>query len=243
MAITRIYSPTDLTTDTTTQLNQPASHHLIRVLRLKVGERLQIFNGNGFEFSATIIDANQKKCVVHVNEQHDCNNESPLRITLLQGLSRKDRMDTCIQKSTELGVSRIIPFISERTAAHSRGQHNEKKMKHWQRVCISACEQSGRCSLPAIDHISIFQDLVTSIYSEDKFILDPEANDSLKSISRPQKDICIIVGPESGLTQYEIKLACETDFKPIRFGKRILRTETAGPAFITALQTLWGDMG
>ena len=243
MAITRIYSPADLITDATIDLDPSVSHHLIRVLRLKADENLLIFNGDGCEYTATIVDANQKKCVVHIDQQHRCNNESPLHITLLQGISRNDRMDACIQKSTELGVSRIIPFISERTAAHSRGQRTDKKLEHWQRVGISACEQSGRCTLPVIEAASTFQNVITLTNAEDKYILDLDAKSSLREISRPKKDICIIVGPESGFTQNEINLACESGFTPVRFGKRVLRTETAGPAFISAIQTLWGDMG
>lgn len=243
MAITRIYTSTELSPKSTIQLDQPVSHHLIRVLRLKTEAKLHVFNGNGYEYAATIVEASQKKCVVSIDEQTPCHNESPLKITLLQGLSRNDRMDVCIQKSTELGVTRITPYTSERTSAQARGKRNEKKHEHWQRVSISACEQSGRCTLPIIDPVISFHDAVILPTDATKLILNPEEKNSLKQHNKPCNEIRILIGPESGLTSDEIDLAHRHGYGGIRFGNRILRTETAGPAFISAIQTLWGDMG
>ena len=189
--------------------------------------------------------------MLSVESRIEIKNESNLEITLIQGLSRNDRMETTIQKSVELGVNRIIPVLCQRSNTKLSKEKQNKKLAHWHKVTTSACEQSGRSVIPEITEIISLNNLdntVTPILSQSalKIILDPEAGTSLRNIDFNNNDksrnaIEIFIGPEVGLNSEEITLLENIQFKYVCFGPRILRTETAGPAVISALQILWGD--
>ena len=237
----RLYQSTLLNLGQNICLDKNPSHHLIRVLRAKKGTEIILFNGDGCEYLAEILDENSKQCQLNITQKTKIENESSLNITLLQGISRGDRMDTCIQKSTELGVQTIIPILCQRTGGNLKGERAEKKLNHWQQIAISASEQSGRCVIPMIKPAINFSQAVQTITSNHKIILAPDAEKSISSIPEPSNNICILVGPEGGFTQDEIQLATDNNFISISLGPRILRTETAGPACIATAQTLWGD--
>jgi len=239
----RLYHSSSFEVGQSIELDRNPSHHLIRVLRSKKGSDVILFNGDGHEYLAELLDENSKHCLLKIKQTAQINNESPLNISLLQGISRSDRMDSCIQKSVELGVQSITPVICQRTTVNIKGERAEKKLNHWQQIVISACEQSGRCVIPEIKPAINFTQAIQSIKSCQKLILDPESNNSMGSLTRPEKDICILIGPEGGFTQEEIKLATDCGFTPVSLGPRILRTETAGPACIAITQSLWGDLG
>lgn len=243
MPITRLYYPDSIVTGKTLCLDKNASHHLIRVMRTKKGADIILFNGDGFEYASTLVDDNSKSCSVQVTDKKLTQRESPIRIILIQGISRGDRMDTCLQKSTELGVNVIVPVICERTTSKLKDDRAEKKTTHWKQVIISACEQSGRCVIPELQPISTYTQTLQSADSSCKLVLAPDSKKGLKDLKTPTGDIHILVGPEGGLTQNEIKLAHDMSFTGIYLGPRILRTETAGPACVASIQTLWGDMG
>ncbi len=239
----RLYHSSSFEVGQSIELDRNPSHHLIRVLRRKKGSDVILFNGNGHEYLAELLDENSKHCLLKIKQTTKINNESSLSISLLQGISRSDRMDSCMQKSVELGVQSITPVICQRTTVNLKGERAEKKLNHWQQIVISACEQSGRCIIPEIKPAINFTQAIQSINASQKLILDPESNINMGSLSRPEKDICILIGSEGGFTQEEIKRATDSDFTPVSLGPRILRTETAGPACIAITQSLWGDLG
>jgi 16S rRNA (uracil1498-N3)-methyltransferase len=212
-------------------------------MRVKKGADIVLFTGDGFEYTATVVDENQKNCAVTINKKIQVQRESPVHTTLLQGISRGDRMDACIQKSTELGVNTIIPVLCEHSSARLDEKRAQKKIKHWQQIIISACEQSGRCVIPTLQPITPFAQALESASSGYNLVLSPDAKTGLRNLETPEGDISILAGPESGLTQNEIKLALEMNFRKVQMGPRILRTETAAPACLAAIQTLWGDSG
>ena len=237
----RLYTSQSLQCGKTIQLEKQAAHHLLKVLRSKIGTKLLLFNNTGFDFSATLTDTSEKKPTVSIDTQLEVRNESPLNITLLQGISRGDRVETTLQKSVELGVNVVIPVMCSRSNYAIKKEREEKKMAHWKQVIISACEQSGRATVPQLCDIQDFSLAVKSRNDGHKILLSPDANRSIKDSISPGNDISVLIGPEGGLTQQEITLATEHGYEGIKFGPRILRTETAGPAVISALQTLWGD--
>ena len=245
MRVTRLFHPGELQCGETVTLDSENSSHLIRVLRTRTGSTVVIFNGDGYDYQCTTLDENAKKTSLSIDEKNAVNNESRLNITLIQGLSRQDRMEATIQKSIELGANRIVPVICQRSNAKLPAEKKDKKLKHWRKVAISACGQSGRCIIPQITDVITLSD-IHEVSSDNavKLVLDPEAGISLKDIKITEQacEIEIFIGPEGGLSQQELDLLIQHHFCAIRFGPRILRTETAGPAVISALQTLWGDL-
>ncbi len=206
-----------------------------------------LFNGDGFDYQCTTLDINNKKTHLSVESRFEVNNESNLEITLIQGLSRQDRMEATIQKSVELGVNKIIPVICQRSNLKTNKDKLTKKLSHWRKVAISACEQSGRCSIPEITDVILLKDINQSIKQGSlKITLNPAAEISLKDIDKIHTDmthsmIDMIIGPEGGLNDDELLSLESENFISVSCGPRILRTETAGPAVISALQVLRGD--
>jgi len=242
LRITRLYSSGQLKTGETVKLSASASHHLIRVLRCRTDTPVTLFNGEGGEFYATLINDDPKSARVIINGFNEINRESPLKISLMQGISRGEHMDTTIQKATELGVNEIIPVLCERSTGLKK-ERTGKKHERWQQIAISACEQSGRNLLPVIRQAITFVEAVNSVTAGTRLVLDPAADTGIRGIDQHDASVCILAGPEGGLSEQEIDAACDAGYHKVRFGPRVLRTETAGPAFISAIQTLWGDMG
>jgi len=240
--ITRLHHPEKLTCGETAILDTNASNHLVRVLRTKKDAPIILFNGDGFDYLCRTLDDNPRKTSVSVESKLETTCESNLRITLLQGLSRQDRMETTIQKSVELGVNRIIPVLCQRSNTKLTHEKRIKKIAHWRNVAISACEQSGRSVIPEVTDVFALRDII-SILEHDAFkiTLNPEVGTSLKEVSFSHPSIEIFIGPEGGLNDDEINFLAGNQFQNICFGPRILRTETAGPAVISAVQMLWGD--
>jgi len=245
--ITRLYHPGKLLCGETTSLDKDSSSHLVRVLRTKTESPVILFNGDSYDYHCITLDDNPKKTRLSVQTKTESSNESNLNITLIQGLSRHDRMEATIQKSVELGANKIAPVVCRRSNTRIAKDKQQKKLAHWQKVAISACEQSGRNRIPEIKKITSLASACQALNGNAlKIILNPEAKTSLKDINfNPQEKnnghIEIFIGPEGGLTDEEISLLQENQFVSICFGPRILRTETAGPAVISALQMLWGD--
>ena len=242
MRTTRIYLNSSITTGEVLTLSASASNHLVRVLRSRKDSIVTLFNGEGGEYSATLLDEDPRSASVMINSYTDINRESPLNISLIQGLSRSEHMDISIQKATELGVTEIIPVICQRSTQLNKNR-TVKKHERWNQIAISACEQSGRNLLPRIHQLTPLDKAINEVAASTRLVLDPGATPGLKSIGLNNTSICILSGPEGGLSQQEINTSSDAGYNRINFGPRILRTETAGPAMITALQTLWGDMG
>lgn len=244
MSISRIYQSVPLTPESTVELDDAASHHLARVLRAKVNDKIIIFNGKGGEYPGTIIQINKKSVTVHIHEHIARNVESPLELYLAQGISRGEKMDFTIQKAVELGVKKIIPVLTERCNVKLDQERQEKRLQHWRAICVGACEQSGRNHLPDVTMLSTFTKLIEQSEADFKFVLAPVATTKLSQITiPPQASVILLIGPEGGLSEKEIELAVKNGFIALNLGPRILRTETAAVAAITTLQYHAGDLG
>jgi 16S rRNA (uracil1498-N3)-methyltransferase len=245
MALTpRLYHDGELVTGGEFRLSPQTSHHLARVLRAAAGDTIELFNGNGRRYAATLTTIDRRACSVRIDSHTLASNRSPLHTTLLQGLSRNDRMDTTLQKATELGVDRIVPVICARSRYQPGEDRAGKKLAHWQQVIISACEQSGRCTLPELTAPLALRDaLAITEPGALALVLAPQGADTLSSIDVAAQAVSLLIGPESGLEANELEAALATGYRAVRFGPRILRTETAGPAALACVQLLWGDLG
>jgi len=223
-------------------LPEAVARHVARVLRLGVGDPLILFDGSGGEFLARLARIDKHSVLAELLEWNGRECESPLQLTLAQALSTGDKMDLTIQKAVELGVSKIVPLQGRRSTVRLDEARAEKRLRHWQGVAASACEQCGRNRLPRIVPVmELFAWLGEP--AEDaslRLMLDPEAGTGLAELA-PSAAITLLVGPEGGLTPEETERARRAGFVGIRLGPRILRTETAGLAALAALQTLWGD--
>ena len=168
--------------------------------------------------------------------------ESPLQLTLLQGIARNDRMDFILQKAVELGVQTIQPIWMQRSHTRLKGERLEKRISHWQGVITSACEQSGRATLPQLSLPEEYSNWInTGTDSDLRLMLQPDARSCLRNLEKPTGGISILVGPEGGLAPEEQALARTAGFTGIRLGPRVLRTETAALATLAGIQALWGD--
>jgi len=246
MANQRFYTNEPLKIGATIQLPESAAAHATRALRLNIGDKAIVFNGDGVDYSCELISI--KKNVVHTKilDATLIHNESPLNITLLQAISSGDRMDFTIQKAVELGVKHIQPISSQRSVVKLSAERAEKRTEHWQNIAASACEQSGRAFVPKVSSPLNFSQLflhLSKIHSADqlKITLAPNGNRQLKEIKKPVGEIFLLIGAEGGLTADEIAIANTHGFESVLLGPRILRTETAALTALSALQTLWGD--
>jgi 16S rRNA (uracil1498-N3)-methyltransferase len=241
--IPRIYQPQPLTSGRTIELDAQATAHLTRVLRLKPGDELVLFNGEGGEFAARIEALEKRAAVVRVGEFVAREAESPLELVLVQGVSRGERMDYTVQKAVELGVSRIVPVITERTVVNLKDERRERRQDHWQAVAIGACEQSGRNRVPVIEPVIAFDRWLAAAPAGLKFVLHHRAEQGLSGVARPAGPVTLLIGPEGGLSPAEIDASRAAGFQPLCLGPRVMRTETAAVAALAVLQWLWGDFG
>lgn len=222
-------------------LPEAAHRHAVQVLRLKQGATLCLFNGQGLEYNAELVEVSKRRSSVKLLDEIIVNKESPLKITLLQGISRGERMDYAIQKAVELGVNNIIPVVTARCNVQLSGGRAEKRLAHWQGVMISACEQSGRSKLPELSNIMSLEGALID-NNQCCLVLDPEAENGFTSLA-PAEAVSLLIGPEGGLSEQEIQQAKDENYQSIKFGPRILRTETATAAALAVMQTMWGDLG
>lgn len=240
MRIPRIFLDQPLQPGQAVALDDAAANHVARVLRLGVGSPVILFNGNGQEYSAEITEVDRKRVQVSVQSAESVDRESPLHIHLGIVISRGERMDFVLQKATELGVNEITPLISERCEVKLKGDRADKKLQHWQKVCISACEQCQRNVVPQVNNIQALTGWVGDTLADLKLVLHHRSAQPMQSYSAPQK-LALLIGPEGGLTDSEIGLAEQKDFHSTLIGPRVLRTETAPLTAITLAQSLWGD--
>ena len=220
-----------------------AAHHATRVLRLRVGDTVEIFDGIGNEYRGLVADLSGKRTTIGNITAIGINRESPLHTLLAQALVSSEKMDWIIQKSTELGVTEIQPLATERSVARLSAERTAKRLEHWQQVAISACEQCGRNTQPLIHApLDIMAWLQQPSQDDDtKFILLPQGATSLHGQAKPHGAVSILIGAEGGFTEAESDAALHCGFIPIKMGARVLRTETAAIAGLAVLQMLWGD--
>lgn len=242
MRIPRIYIDQALAITDSVLLNENASHYLSKVLRMQEGRELIVFNGQGGEYSAQIKEIGKKQIAIQISQFSEGNRQSPLELHLAIGISRGERMDWVLQKATELGVTQIIPLITERTEVKIKGEKQDKKMQHWQQIIISACEQCQRNLLPILQEPQAIDNWLKTVSTDYRFVLHHRNDQSLSESSAP-KSVTLLIGPEGGLSEEEIILAENEKFQSLRLGPRVLRTETAPVAAISLVQYLWGDLG
>ena len=236
----RIYSDQPLTAGVSVELTDSAANHVGKVLRMKAGDALILFNGKGGAFQGQIAAVSKKSVEVSLETLLEGDAESPLTIELGQTLSRGERMDYVIQKATEVGVTSITPLFSERCEVKLKADRIEKRLNHWQQIAISACEQSGRNLVPVINPPKKLEDWLAERKTELNFVLHHRTEKRLEGYDKPQS-VSLLIGPEGGLTADEITLAESKQFAPLALGPRVLRTETAPVTAIALMQYLWGD--
>ena len=242
MRTIRIYTDQPLTIGEPLALNPTASRHLVSVLRLKAGDTITLFNGQGGEFLCTLEQCSPKKVIAKVHSFEGITRESPLNIHLGIGISRGDKMDWVIQKATEAGVTEITPLFTERTEVKLKGERAEKKIRHWQQVSASACEQCYRNQLPTLHPPIALNEWLREAQAEKKLVLHHRSQQTLSQLGNQRTNsVALLIGPEGGLTTQEIELAEAAKFSSLTLGPRVLRTETAPIIAIGILQSLWGD--
>lgn len=243
MKVPRIYVSQPLAQGTTVLLDERATRHAVRVLRLREEQPLTVFNGGGYEWQATITRITGSELQLEIGRLIESQRESPLKITLMQGISRGQRMDFTLQKAVELGVARIVPVWTNRSQVKLSGERLERRLAHWQGVIIHACEQSGRTRLPELASPQpLNRALETGQIPDLGLVLAPSGNNTLDNMGEKPVTISVLAGPEGGLTESEVGLALRAGFIALRLGPRTLRTETAALAALAALQARWGDL-
>ncbi|MGH8799158.1 MAG: 16S rRNA (uracil(1498)-N(3))-methyltransferase [Casimicrobiaceae bacterium] len=238
----RFHCPLPLAEGAEIALPDAAAHHVARVLRLAAGDELTLFGGDDGEFAARIVRIGPRGVDVRVGAAAAAERESPLEVTLVQGLAAADRMDYAIQKSVELGVRAIQPVATARSVARLDAARAAKRAQHWRQIIVAACEQCGRNHLPRLHPLLAFDAWCAEASGAAlRLLLAPDGDLGVAGLARPDGPVEILVGPEGGLTPEESARALSTGFLALRLGPRILRTETAGPAVLAALGALWGD--
>ena len=255
MRLTRVYLEAPLSAGARVTLGGSAARHVTRVLRLRPGQPLTLFNGQGGEYAATIEALQREQVVVALGDARAIERESPLRLTLAQGVSRGERMDLVVQKATELGASTIVPVLTERSVVRVSAPEGRRKAEHWRAIVIAACEQSGRNRLPQLVPPIAIAEFLRSAESAlaaaggdgargvtTRLLLSPAARSRLDEVPRRGDALTVLIGPEGGLSEAEEQAALDAGFTAVRLGPRVLRTETAAIAALALLQRRFGDL-
>ena len=243
MRVPRIYQPQPLAINQQLNLDEDGAAHIGKVLRMGNGEHISLFNGDGNDYLAEIVDAGKKHVTVKLLSCEANLSESPLNLHLGQVISRGDRMEFTIQKSVELGVNTITPLFSDRCGVKLNGERLEKKIQQWQKIVVSACEQSGRSQVPMVRPAMDLHDWCSEPTSALKLNLHPRAAHGINGLDLAHTRVRLLIGPEGGLSAEEIAMTETNQFTDVLLGPRVLRTETASLTAITALQLRFGDLG
>jgi len=242
---TRMYYSGDLQIGRKCTLPPSQAHHATRVLRLKRGETVILFKGDGAEYAAVVVEANRDRVALDVTGRQTVDREAPFAVTLAQAVSSGERMDYTVQKAVELGVAAIQPLEARRGVVRLSAERAPRRIAHWQAVAIAACEQCGRNRAPRMLPLMPLDEFLAGCAarreSELRVLLSPRSVRSLRDLERPAGAIVILAGPEGGFSPEEERMAAQAGFAPIRLGPRVLRTETAAVAALAAMQALWGD--
>ena len=236
----RVYSSRPLTIDEQCDLDDRASHHLARVLRVKTGDRLSVFNGDGNNYQGAVVSASKHQVSVLIDSTEPAETESSLNTCLALAVSKGDRFEWAIKKATELGVTSVVPILSQRVDVRLSPERWQKKQEHWQQIVISACEQSGRAVVPEVQDPTTLSQWLSEVEADCKLVLDPEATPN--ALHDQPTSIALLIGPEGGLAPSELKLTSENGFSAMRLGPRVLRTETAPLVALSVLGARWGDI-
>jgi len=240
----RLFVPEPLSPCDEYPLPDEQGHYLSRVLRLKPGDRVLLFDGSGYEYPAIVTEASRKRVLLQIGAAIGRDTDSPLKVRLIQGVSRGERMDFVVQKATELGVDRISPVLTEFSVVKLSAERAIRRLRHWQKIAQSACEQCGRNRIPIIDPPNSLPDFLRDNTAADcRLQLQPSATRALHEIDPPKADVDLLIGPEGGFSRMENEMLDHAGFESVLLGPRVLRTETAALAALTLLQANWGDLG
>ncbi len=242
MRCSRLFVEKSLSVGQEIVLAKEESHYLLNVLRKKTDSSVTLFNGQGGEYSANLVEITKKNAILKIYEYKNVDRESPLKLVLVQAVSRSEHMDYTIQKAVELGVQNIVPVITERSPPLNK---IDKRKRHWSKIIISACEQSGRNRLPQLHDVISLTTWLSKPQLGNCLVLSPTGERSLcvsLSMHNIQNSIKILIGAEGGFTQTEIQSAIESGYLDISLGKRILRTETAATTLLAICQIWHGDL-
>jgi 16S rRNA (uracil1498-N3)-methyltransferase len=243
MRLSRVFLDAPLVSGARVTLTGSAAAHIMRVLRLRPGAALTLFNGKGGEFAGRIEAARADAVTVLVGEASTTERESPLALTLAQGVSRGERMDLVVQKATELGVSRLQPLLTERSVVRLDARQAARKLAHWRGIALAACEQSGRNRPPQVSEpLELREFLQSQAHEGTRLLLSPGAALGIADVRPPAGAVTVLIGPEGGLTGEEQERAAAAGFLGVRLGPRVLRTETAAIAALCLLQRQFGDL-
>ena len=243
MAAPRFFVPQPLApglVGETIALPEAAAHHATRVLRLAVGDALTLFDGGEGEYAATLARADKRGASVRVLRFDRVDRESPLAVTLAQGIAASDAMDQAVRKATELGAAAIQPLVTARSAPLPSGERGDRRLVHWRQVAVAACEQCGRNRVPAVLPPQPLGEWLAA-WGGGGILFSPEADRPLAQLAQPPAPLALLIGPEGGFDAREVAAARAKGFHAVRLGPRVLRTETAAVAGLSVLQALWGD--
>jgi 16S rRNA (uracil1498-N3)-methyltransferase len=239
----RFHIPQQLSIGAVIELPPETAHH-VHVLRLEVGECICLFNGQGGEYTASLIALEKRRVTCEIKTFSPREVELPYAITLAQALPEGSKMDWIIEKAVELGATAIQPLSAQRCVVRLKEERAAKKSAHWNAIVVSAAEQCGRNRVPHLAELADFERWICQPTLHPRIVLTPRANQSLSDWARhhPAQSVTLIIGPEGGLTEQEEKFACDQGVLPLSIGPRVLRTETAGLAALAALNAVWGEM-
>ncbi|MCK5719732.1 MAG: 16S rRNA (uracil(1498)-N(3))-methyltransferase [Thiomargarita sp.] len=247
MRLSRLFINQPLIVGQSIVLSKESAHYVLKVLRFRVGTQLIVFNGKGGEYTAYLKSANKKQAQIYIESYQNIERESPLAITLVQAISRPEHFNYTLQKSVELGVTRIIPVLTERSPPFDKTKIL-KRQQHWQKIIINTCEQCGRNFVPQLDQLLPLATWLatSSLENVHYLVLAPEGRYNLTALIENNVDllpVTVLIGAEGGLTAMELITAKQANYLDMRLGMRILRTETAAVAILSILQAWWGDLG
>lgn len=242
MRVSRIHLALRLAEGQELDLTEERAHYILDVLRLRRGEALTVFNGEGGEYAATVSSAERKRVRIRVGAYRMARRESRLQVHLGLGISRGERMDLAIQKSVELGVAAITPIEAGRSVVKLDAERRVARRTHWQKIARSAAEQCHRTRVPEVaEPVSL--DTWLAAGHGLRLMLDPAASENIRELPDPGTSLQLLSGPEGGFSADERARALDSGYRAIRLGPRVLRTETAAIAALAAVQLLWGDLG
>lgn len=244
MRLIRVHIDAALAPGARVTLDGKAAAHLRRVLRLETGDAVTLFNGDGADYPSRITAFNRGTAEAEVTGCVAARSESPLPVTLVQGIARTERMDLVVQKATELGVAAIVPVATARGVVRLDAATRARKRAHWQAIAVAACEQCGRARIPAVADPRPLEDfLADPPPGGAQLLLSPDAQVSLAAAAQGEASIALLVGPEGGLEDAERLVAIAAGWRTCRLGPRVLRSETAAIAAVAVLQSVAGDLG
>lgn len=242
MQVHRFFASPEVIENGTIRLPAEESHHLARVLRMREGDVVSAFDGAGNEWACEITLIHKSECRLSILRKLETIVESPLRLTLAQALVRGEKFDLIVQKATELGVSRIIPVITDHCEIRKNEERSEQRLQRWRRISLEAVKQSGRRRLVEIDQPVRFPDLSAVLQGQTALLLSEKGGSGLPRRKMEDSGVTVIIGPEGGWSDEELDLAAMSELFPVHLGPRILRTETAAITAVTLAQYHYGDL-